>query len=160
MSIDERVLTDPYDATSVNTRRFVIGAACALFMSSAACDLSTGPTPGMVETIGVVLENSIVVPDTVSSGTPFIVQFVTGGYFCFEWGGQNVKQTATSVDIEPRMFINLTDPICDFGNAFTHRVTLQYDQPGPVTVIIRSLSGSPRAAPVDTLTFERTMIVR
>lgn len=141
-------------------KHLAIGAACALLMSSAACDLSTGPAPGMVETIGAVLENSIVVPDTVISGTPFVVQFVTGGYFCFEWGGQNVKQTATSVDIEPRMFINLTDPLCELGNAFTHRVTLKYDQPGTVTVIIRSLSGWPGAPPVDTLAFERTVIVR
>ena len=39
---------------------------CAVLATVTACDLSVGPTPGMVETIGVVLENRIVVPDTVT----------------------------------------------------------------------------------------------
>jgi hypothetical protein len=136
-----------------------IAAVCALFISSTACDLSVDPSPGMVETIGVVLENSIVTPDTVSRGAPFVVQFVTGGDFCFRWGGHKVQQSGSSVDIEPRMFINV-ESLCDIGNAFTHRVTLAQDQPGALTVVIRSLSDWPGASPVDTITFERTIIIR
>src|SRR5687767_4787855 len=102
------------------TKYVGIGAACALLLFSVACDLSVGPAPGMEEMIGVVIENSILIPDTVSRGVPFVVQFGTGGYFCFRWGGHKVQQSATSVTIEPRMFINLKDPLCDLGNGFTH----------------------------------------
>jgi hypothetical protein len=142
------------------TNTLTIAATCALLVFNAACDLSVDPPPGMVETISVVHENSILAPDSVTRGIPFVVQFSTGGYFCFRWAGHLVKQTATSVEIEPRMLINLTDPLCDLGNGFTHRVTLQHDRVGPLTVIIRSLSKWPGAPPVDTLAFERTIIVR
>ena len=133
---------------------------CAVLATVTACDLSVGPTPGMVETIGVVLENRIVVPDTVTRGTPFVVQFITGGYFCFRYGGQKVSQSAMSAIIEPRMFINLTDSLCELGNSYTHHVTLRFDQAGPGIVVIRSLSAWPGRPPVDTVEFARSVVVR
>ena len=149
-----------YPGRTIMTNCRAIVAACTILHSSAACDLSVGPTPGMVETIGVVFENSIVVPDTVMRGSSFLVQFASGGDFCFKWGGHEVLQSATSIVIEPRMFINLKDSLCEIGNGFTHRVTAVFDQPGLATVIIRSLSNWPGAPPVDTLSFERTVVVR
>jgi hypothetical protein len=143
--------------------------AIAVFALSAlvgGCDLSVDPNKGWRETLGhmdFINGAAVSLPQTASAGTPFEVSFNTDGNSCVR-GGPTVivGQTADRVVIEPRDLVPTPPPLScnDIYISFQHRVMVRFDSPGTSTVVIRALGQRTHWDPVDTLTVERTVMIR
>jgi hypothetical protein len=168
---ERRSLAQFISSVWARARRFLAKAPSArlllatLALGTTACDLSVAPAPGLTEIIAVVHEHTIVVPDTAVAGVAFNVDFATGGDGCFWFRGTKVRQTATHAEIEPRALVQTFAlgefvSACELGSGFVHRASLRYDTPGWVTIHIRSLRAWSRTAPLDTVIFERTVVIR
>jgi hypothetical protein len=120
---------------------------------------------GFRETLDVISEDdepSIRVPESALVGLPFKVQFATQTDGCTRPAATKLMLSASRAVIEPRIYIAEPPPenCNDIGGYRQHAVQLRFDQVGPATVVIRGVRRGSLLNSLDTVTFERTVMMR
>jgi hypothetical protein len=133
---------------------------------AAACDLSVDVNRGWRETMGYITDDdgpAVSVPDSALVGIPFKIEFMRPTGPCSREAPTNVVLTANRANVEPRIMVPHPPPqTCNSGpgGVSTVPVMIRFDQPGPATVAIRAIWTGRGSASGDTVTIERTVIMR
>lgn len=142
----------PKDAVSKKVPRAT--AVCILGFGLAACVGLFGPRWG--SRIGIIVDGSIVVPDTASVGANFVVTFTTSGGGCTKAGWTETRLLdSLTAEIRPYDYYQIDPSACTANLAhFPHAAPVQFGRSGTAAVrVIGAYNDS-------TITTTRTVIVR